>query len=150
MILNVSRIRVIKKKIEIDIKKNIYHITYYKNKQIKVQQYLFQLKKYKNKYNFLLHKNFFNGISPHIIQLFMNFILMLQKFIMQQNVWLDYFKKKLKKRLLVQNKLYSKLEQWKKLELRMKNCILRKNILMDQREDNVVCLNNYNILYINK
>ncbi|WP_154028281.1 hypothetical protein [Buchnera aphidicola] len=75
---------------------------------------------------------------------------MLQKFIMQQNVWLDYFKKKLKKRLLVQNKLYSKLEQWKKLELRMKNCILRKNILMDQREDNVVCLNNYNILYINK
>ncbi|WP_154061398.1 hypothetical protein [Buchnera aphidicola] len=72
---------------------------------------------------------------------------MLQKFIIQQNIWLDYFKKKLKRRLLIQRKLCSSLEQWKKLELRFKNRILNKKILTEQREDNMLCLNNYNNLH---
>ncbi|WP_172598569.1 hypothetical protein [Buchnera aphidicola] len=71
---------------------------------------------------------------------------MLQKLIDQQNIWLNYFKQKLKKRLLIQYKLNSTLEQWKKLELRLKNRIIKEKILIDQRNDNAVCLNFYSIL----
>ncbi|VFP83519.1 Flagellar FliJ protein [Buchnera aphidicola (Cinara laricifoliae)] len=147
MILNISRIDIIKKKIEIDIQKNIYHVARYENKKIEIQKYLLKLKQYKKKYIFLLHKIFFYGTQQYIINLYINFISMLQKFIIQQNIWLDYFKKKLKRRLLIQRKLCSSLEQWKKLELRFKNRILNKKILTEQREDNMLCLNNYNNLH---
>ncbi|VFP78031.1 Flagellar FliJ protein [Buchnera aphidicola (Cinara cuneomaculata)] len=146
MILNMSSINVFKKKIEIDIHKNIFNITRYKNKKTEIQKYLLQLKEYKNKYIFLLSKKFFSGVTQHRIQFYFNFILMLQKLIDQQNIWLNYFKQKLKKRLLIQYKLNSTLEQWKKLELRLKNRIIKEKILIDQRNDNAVCLNFYSIL----
>ncbi|WP_154021611.1 hypothetical protein [Buchnera aphidicola] len=71
---------------------------------------------------------------------------MLQKFILQQHVCLNYFKKKVKNRLLIHHKLYLKLETWKKLELRVKNSILHKKKLINQREDSLLCLNIYNFL----
>ncbi|WP_172598445.1 hypothetical protein [Buchnera aphidicola] len=59
---------------------------------------------------------------------------------------MNYFKKKVKNRLLIHHKLYLKLETWKKLELRVKNSILHKKKLINQREDSLLCLNIYNFL----
>ncbi len=107
---------------------------------------MLQLQKYYNQYNLFLYKKFFLGGLQYIIQLYIQFLLMLQKFILQQHVCLNYFKKKVKNRLLIHHKLYLKLETWKKLELRVKNSILHKKKLINQREDSLLCLNIYNFL----
>ncbi|WP_154048753.1 hypothetical protein [Buchnera aphidicola] len=72
---------------------------------------------------------------------------MLKKFIFQQHIFLNYFKKKVKNRLFIHHKLYLKLETWKKLELRIKNRIVQKKILTNQREDSLTCSNIYDFLH---
>ncbi|MGI4816663.1 MAG: hypothetical protein ACRYE7_01600 [Janthinobacterium lividum] len=72
---------------------------------------------------------------------------MLRKFIFQQHIFLSYFKKKVKNRLLIHHKLYLKLETWKKLELRIKNRIVHKKILTNQREDSLICSNIFDFLH---
>ncbi|WP_154060669.1 hypothetical protein [Buchnera aphidicola] len=72
---------------------------------------------------------------------------MLKRFIFQQHIFLNYFENQVKNRLLIHHKLYLKLEIWKKLELRIKNRIVQKKILTNQREDSLICSNIYNFLH---
>uniref|UniRef100_A0A451DF15 Flagellar FliJ protein n=1 Tax=Buchnera aphidicola (Cinara pseudotsugae) TaxID=2518978 RepID=A0A451DF15_9GAMM len=147
MIYNISNIYMFKKKIKIDINKNIHYVKFYKQKIKQIQQYLLQLHKYYDQYNIYLYEKFFFGSSQYIIKVYIQFLLMLRKFIFQQHIFLSYFKKKVKNRLLIHHKLYLKLETWKKLELRIKNRIVHKKILTNQREDSLICSNIFDFLH---
>ncbi|WP_154049124.1 hypothetical protein [Buchnera aphidicola] len=118
----------------------------YKNKKIEIKKYLLQLEKYYYQYNLFLYKKFLYGILQYIIQLYINFLLMLQKLMIQQNILINYLQKQIQKRILVHKKLYIKLEQWKKLEKRLKNRKNKQKKIIEQREDNIICLNIYNYL----
>ncbi|WP_158348917.1 hypothetical protein [Buchnera aphidicola] len=63
----------------------------------------------------------------------------------KQNFWVTYFKKKIRRKYVIYNRLYSTLEQWKILESRFKYRIKKKRMLTEQREENIMCLNIYNI-----
>ncbi|VFP77618.1 Flagellar FliJ protein [Buchnera aphidicola (Cinara cf. splendens/pseudotsugae 3390)] len=147
MIYNISHICVLKKKIKIDIKKNTHYVNFCRQKIKKIQQYLLQLHKYYNQYNVYLYEKFFLGSSQYIIKVYIQFLLMLKRFIFQQHIFLNYFENQVKNRLLIHHKLYLKLEIWKKLELRIKNRIVQKKILTNQREDSLICSNIYNFLH---
>ncbi len=70
---------------------------------------------------------------------------MLQVAMKKQNFWVTYFKKKIRRKYVIYNRLYSTLEQWKILESRFKYRIKKKRMLTEQREENIMCLNIYNI-----
>ncbi|VAX76267.1 Flagellar FliJ protein [Buchnera aphidicola (Cinara strobi)] len=133
------------KKIELDIKKNLTSLNFYKNKKKKIQEYLLKIKRYIKKYIFLLYKKYLYGIKKYIIKVYINFILMLQVAMKKQNFWVTYFKKKIRRKYVIYNRLYSTLEQWKILESRFKYRIKKKRMLTEQREENIMCLNIYNI-----
>ncbi|WP_154061032.1 hypothetical protein [Buchnera aphidicola] len=122
----------------------------YKNKKIEIKRYLLQLKKYQDQYNFFLYKKFIYGTLQYIIKRYIEFLSMLQKLIIQQNTLINYLKKKIKEKFLVYKKLYSNLEQWKKLEMRLKIYKKKRKRIAEQSEDNIICLNIYNYFLYNK
>ncbi|WP_154029113.1 hypothetical protein [Buchnera aphidicola] len=122
----------------------------YKNKKIEIKRYLLQLKKYQDQYNLFLYKKFIYGALQYIIKLYIKFLSMLQKLIIQQKTLMGYLRKKIKEKFLIYKKLYSNLEQWKKLEIRLKNYKKKQKRIVEQREDNIICLNIYNYFLYNQ
>ncbi|WP_041749134.1 hypothetical protein [Buchnera aphidicola] len=65
----------------------------------------------------------------------------MQKIIIKQKYWINYFCDKIQKKNILFKKLFIQLEKWKILELRVKNRIKKENILLEGRQDNILSSN---------
>ncbi|WP_075433667.1 hypothetical protein [Buchnera aphidicola] len=120
----------------------------YKKQQEIIKEHLLQLQKYQEQYNFFLYQRYSSGSEQYFIQLYINFLLMLQRLIMKQKFWINDYQRKIQRKLLIYRQLYRNLQKWKILESRYLKRIEQTRRLTEQREDNIACLNIYNFYKI--